>query len=346
MFALPFDETLSDNCFNEMQKERYEIFKSQDLEKGRFDIVFEIEEKKLHAHSFVLTSVSEYMHALLSERWTNKDEPVKIGTYSYDNFYQFLCFLYTGKCEVTNENVFKLVDMAEFFGVSSFKKFCDKVLTYQLCGEYGEELFTVENVEELTEFAFKYSLKEFVDSIREYFLNWGGIDEMFKSESFLAFKKPFIEFLVSVGRKDDKFFEGMYKWSENKVKKQNDVNDETFNLLEAVKAEMNTILPQIEFSMMSFKFMKDFVVEKGFLLSPAEFKQYFKCRQNRCYTESGLVEFIYELAEKQALQKQKMAPNDENFNTADSIKADLSEVLPIVKFHKINQEFLTDFVEQ
>uniref|UniRef100_A0AC35FVQ1 BTB domain-containing protein n=1 Tax=Panagrolaimus sp. PS1159 TaxID=55785 RepID=A0AC35FVQ1_9BILA len=248
------------------------------LKRDDFMLFLRLKRKKLHAHSFILTSVSKYMDAMLTDRWSKKNEVVKIESYSYDNFYQFLCFLYSGSCNVTNENIFKLVDVAEFFGVSSFKKFCDRVLSVAKNG--GKRFLTVENVEELTDLALKYSLKEFVDSIREYSRSDRG-NNMFKSESFLAFKKPFIEFLISVDRRDDIFFEAMYKWSENQVKKQNDVDVENFNLLEAVKAEMNKILPQIEFSKMSFDFMKNFVEQKDYLLAEMKSKEEFSLTSDK-----------------------------------------------------------------
>uniref|UniRef100_A0A914QKJ5 BTB domain-containing protein n=1 Tax=Panagrolaimus davidi TaxID=227884 RepID=A0A914QKJ5_9BILA len=170
MCAVWFNELLSHHFICEMQNERYQIFKSQDLEKGKFDVVFEVEGKKLYAIKFMLTSVSETMASMLSDRWLNKDEVVKIQTYSYDNFYQFLCFLYTGKCELTYENVFELVDMAEFYGVSSFKKYCDKeiVIMAKYGGEYGKKFLTVENVKEMMEFANNYSLEQYGYSLREF----------------------------------------------------------------------------------------------------------------------------------------------------------------------------------
>uniref|UniRef100_A0AC35FZ08 Uncharacterized protein n=1 Tax=Panagrolaimus sp. PS1159 TaxID=55785 RepID=A0AC35FZ08_9BILA len=53
---------------------------------------------------------------------------------------------------------------------------------------------------------------------------------------------------------------------------------------------------------------------------------------------------VHDLAEKQALQKQKKSSDGENFNIIDSIKADLSEVFKIVKFHKMKETFLMEFV--
>uniref|UniRef100_A0AC35FWH1 BTB domain-containing protein n=1 Tax=Panagrolaimus sp. PS1159 TaxID=55785 RepID=A0AC35FWH1_9BILA len=172
--------------FYEMHKERFEIFKSQNLENDCFDITFEIEGKKLHANKYTIISVSETLKSMLSDRWTKKDENVKIETYSYENFYEFLCFIYSGNCNITKENVFQLIDMAEFYGVSSFKMFCEKFLSTLE--------FTINNIEEMYEFADKYSLTKFMKSIKKYICQ--NYDEIrcFSKD----FKNSFIECLSTV----------------------------------------------------------------------------------------------------------------------------------------------------
>uniref|UniRef100_A0A914NZA3 BTB domain-containing protein n=1 Tax=Panagrolaimus davidi TaxID=227884 RepID=A0A914NZA3_9BILA len=326
----------------QLQCKRLEIFKLQDLEKGRFDVTFEIEGKKLHAHSFVLTSVSEYMDALLTDRWSKKDEVVKIESYTYDNFYHFLCFLYTGKWDLTpeNENYRVMIDMAEFYGVPLLKKYCDNLR------KDGIITFTVENIEEMFELCQKYSLKEFEYSLRNF------IDDNFnkinKTEKFNAFKKPFIQYLFGVERafilhekdsikvfnrvKEDEFFGAVYKWAENQVTKYESSNDNNFNLDDAIKVELNDFLPHIEFWKMTYDFLSDFVVEKGFILSPDELKKFFLSYRADCEYEEGPVYAAYRLANKQALKKQKLILDGQSFNVADSIKADLAEIIPQIKF--------------
>uniref|UniRef100_A0AC35FXB7 BTB domain-containing protein n=1 Tax=Panagrolaimus sp. PS1159 TaxID=55785 RepID=A0AC35FXB7_9BILA len=94
-----------------LQQERFKFFKSQNAETSNFDVTFEIGGKKLFAHRFILMPVSEYLNAMLSDRWSNKNEMIKIESFTYDNFYQFLCFFYSGSCDVTKENIFQLIDM-------------------------------------------------------------------------------------------------------------------------------------------------------------------------------------------------------------------------------------------
>uniref|UniRef100_A0A914QS09 BTB domain-containing protein n=1 Tax=Panagrolaimus davidi TaxID=227884 RepID=A0A914QS09_9BILA len=318
----PYDNSRFCEPIDYMQEERFNIFKSQDHENGHFDVTFEIDGKKLFANKFMLTSVSETLKAMLSDRWTKKDEAVKIEDYSYDNFYEFLHFLYTGSCDLTNENVFKLVDMAEYYGVSLLKEFCDESLK--------EMEYNFGNIEELLEFSEKYSMSKLKAAIK-HFVTY-NFKEVVSNKRFLSYKKPFVEFMSSFDYcSKEKIFEAVYKWTEHQVMKQTTDKNQKFDRLEAVKNKLITEFPHLLF-----------LVEKGFHLSPNELKDLYGRFHNR--DEDTKFKLIYEMAEKQALQEQKMSSDREKFNIVDSIKADLSEVLLIVKFYKMEQNFLINFV--
>uniref|UniRef100_A0A914QC93 BTB domain-containing protein n=1 Tax=Panagrolaimus davidi TaxID=227884 RepID=A0A914QC93_9BILA len=322
-----------------MQQERFKFFKSQDLEIGNFDVTFEIEGKKLFAHRFILIPVSEYMNAMLSDRWSNKDEIIKIESYSYDNFYQFLCFLYSGRCYITNENVFQLIDMSEFYGVSFFKDSCDKYF------RSNKGILTFENCEEMFDISQKYSLRKMEIALEVFICS--NFDEITKAEKLFSYEKPFMDFLSSINYSNEKVFEVVYKWTEHQImKRKKDASEnKNFDLLKVVKDELLLKFPKIyslDKTKMEFGFLMNFILEKGFLISPFEFKTLFTKPSH--LTEDDRFNFVYELAEKQALQKQKMSSDSENFNIVDSIKADLSEVFKIVKFIRMNVTFLMDFV--
>uniref|UniRef100_A0A914PWT4 BTB domain-containing protein n=1 Tax=Panagrolaimus davidi TaxID=227884 RepID=A0A914PWT4_9BILA len=310
-----------------MQQERFNIFKSQDHENGHFDVTFEINGKKLFANKFILTPVSETLKAMLSDRWSNKDEAVKIEDYSYDNFYEFLHFLYAGICDLTNENVFKLTDMAEYYGVPFLKEYCERFLS--------KIKYNVGNIEEMLEFAEKYSLDRMNGALQYFFSR--NLENVISNKRFLSYKKPFVEFLSTIDHcSKEKIFEAVYKWTEHQMMMQSTEKNQKFNFLEAVKNKLITEFPHVysfKSTKMSQKFLMDFLDE-------------LKDLYERFLIRSEFANFkqIYELAEKQALQKQKMSSEGENFNIVDSIKADLSEVLPIVKFYKMEQNFLTNFV--
>uniref|UniRef100_A0A914Q2H7 BTB domain-containing protein n=1 Tax=Panagrolaimus davidi TaxID=227884 RepID=A0A914Q2H7_9BILA len=336
-------DILSKDYAYKMQQERFEIFKSQDPDNGHFDITFEIEGKKLYANKFILTPCSETLKAMLSDRWSNKDESVKIEAYSYDNFYQFLTFLYTGSCKLTRENVFQLTDMAEFYAVPFLKEFCEKFLL-------GMNYY-VQNIEEMFEFAQKYSMEHMEDLIKKFVSS--NFEAIISSESLLSYKKPFMDVLASIIHYPwkGKIFEAIYKWVEHQVITQKDVEDESFNLLETVKTEfpvkdeLRETFPHIyslDKTKMSKYFLIDFMFEKGILLSPGEFRSIYQ-RIRRTWDGEFCFKYVYDLAEKQALQKQKMNPNN-SFNLADSVKILLSEVIPNVEFCKMNKTFVMDFI--
>uniref|UniRef100_A0A914Q3U9 BTB domain-containing protein n=1 Tax=Panagrolaimus davidi TaxID=227884 RepID=A0A914Q3U9_9BILA len=247
----------------QIQQERFEIFKSQDPENGHFDITFDIEGKKLHANKFILTPCSDTLKAMLSDRWTTtNDEAVKIEAYSYDNFYQFLTFLYTGSCKLTLENVFQLTDMAEFYAVPFLKEFCEN---FFLKMEYN-----VESIEEMFEFSKKYSMDYMEHTIKKFVDT--NFEEILSSESLLSYKKPFMDVLASIIHYPWKektyeaviIFTYIYKWIEH----QGDVEDESFYLHETAKTEFREKFPQI-FSIdeaeMDYGFLKDFFVAKGII---------------------------------------------------------------------------------
>uniref|UniRef100_A0AC34G2N8 BTB domain-containing protein n=1 Tax=Panagrolaimus sp. ES5 TaxID=591445 RepID=A0AC34G2N8_9BILA len=255
-------EILFNECRTTMQKQRLEIFKQQDLENGRFDVTFEIEGKILHAHQFTITSVSETMDAWLSNRWTSKDEIIKIQDYSYDNFYEFLRFLYISDCNLTEKNVFQMVDMAEFYGVQCLKDVCDKFLS---------ECVTLKNAEELFEFAQKYSLPILRKYIRLFFVT--RIEEVCNSEVFISFKKAFVKYLFAYPLKQYKheynmgaMFKGTYELAKKQsLKKQELFPVENFNLDNSIKANLVDVFPYVELSKMSTEFLLKFVVANGII---------------------------------------------------------------------------------
>uniref|UniRef100_A0A914PZA1 BTB domain-containing protein n=1 Tax=Panagrolaimus davidi TaxID=227884 RepID=A0A914PZA1_9BILA len=115
--------------------ERLEIFKSQDQENGYFDLKFEVEGKPIYAHKFMLASVSDVFKRMISDIW-NKKETIEITTNSYNDFYEFLTFVYSGNCKLNDENIFTMVDLSEFYQVKELQQKCDGYLSQK---EYTKE---------------------------------------------------------------------------------------------------------------------------------------------------------------------------------------------------------------
>uniref|UniRef100_A0A914P983 BTB domain-containing protein n=1 Tax=Panagrolaimus davidi TaxID=227884 RepID=A0A914P983_9BILA len=331
----------SEPFVNKILQERFKTFILQDPANEHFDVTFEIEGRKLYANKLILISASETMASMLSDRWKKKDEVVKIETYSYDNFYEFLRFIYTGGCNLTNENVFKLVDMAEFYAVQFLKELCH---TFLLKMEYN-----VERIEEMVEFYEKYSLDSMKGALKVFVRC--NLDKIVSRKRILSSGKLFVEFMSLNNQYSQKekesVFEAVYKWTENQVLKQKDAEDENINLFEAVKDELSVAFPHIyamDKSAMNYNFLMNFIVRKGFFLSPNELKILYERYRMNSLIEDICFRTVFNLAEKQALQRQKLASDGENFNLIDSIKADLSEVIKIAKFYQMQNSFLMDFV--
>uniref|UniRef100_A0A914PMS1 BTB domain-containing protein n=1 Tax=Panagrolaimus davidi TaxID=227884 RepID=A0A914PMS1_9BILA len=162
-----------------MHQERFNVFKSQDPENEHFDVAFKIKGKTILANKLLLTSASEYMNVLLSDRWTRNGEAVKIDDYCYDDFCQFLCFIYTGYCKLNDENIFQLTDISECYGIPLLKEFCDKFLS--------KMQYSVKRIDKLVKFCQKYSMTKMEAVLKDYIcLNF---DAIISTKEFLSYEK-------------------------------------------------------------------------------------------------------------------------------------------------------------
>uniref|UniRef100_A0A914YQ63 Uncharacterized protein n=1 Tax=Panagrolaimus superbus TaxID=310955 RepID=A0A914YQ63_9BILA len=231
-----------------------------------------------------------------------------------------------------------MTDMAEFYGVQCLKELCDEFL--------AKKEKTVETIDELFDFARKYSLPKFRNSVRSFF--WNHYEIMCKSDAFISFEKPFVAYLLAVDislYKKEILFEGIYKWAEHRVLKDQAVEgDENFKFHKAVEAELSTFLPKFKISQMDFDFLKDFVAEKGFLLSAAKLSHLFLIHNSK-NRWGATFKKTYELAEKQAMKKQEMCPK-KNFILRDAVNAYLVDVMPNVKFSSMSLSSLHFAVEK
>uniref|UniRef100_A0A914PZ77 BTB domain-containing protein n=1 Tax=Panagrolaimus davidi TaxID=227884 RepID=A0A914PZ77_9BILA len=170
------------NVFD-MQLQKFELFKAQDVKTGHFDVIFEVDGKRIFANKFILTS-SEPLTSMLSDRWFNKDvEAVKIEAYSYDDFYQFLY-------------------VSEFYGIAILKGFCDEWLSKR------KEDINEKNVYEFIEIAHQYSLKELLGTLERLFIR--NLDVFLGDDLFLNVKKDVIELLLKFSKiQEEEFFEAV-----------------------------------------------------------------------------------------------------------------------------------------
>uniref|UniRef100_A0A914P5D6 BTB domain-containing protein n=1 Tax=Panagrolaimus davidi TaxID=227884 RepID=A0A914P5D6_9BILA len=237
----------------------------------------------------MLATISDVFKGMISDIW-NKKETIEITTNSYNDFYEFLTFLYSGNCKLNDENIFVMIDLSEFYQITELKKKCDKYLS--------QKEYTKENTLVFFETLSNYSLPLFEKVISKS-MKENGIN-LVESDGFLETSKSTVEKIVRFEDRfvsEEKLFEKIYEWAENRAKnKQSELNEEDsrdvkpieddatakkekatqtfiFNMNDSIKAELIETLPFIKFNKMNTNFLIDFVVVKGFLFSYKELSE-------------------------------------------------------------------------
>uniref|UniRef100_A0AC34GNL4 BTB domain-containing protein n=1 Tax=Panagrolaimus sp. ES5 TaxID=591445 RepID=A0AC34GNL4_9BILA len=240
-----------------MQLQKMDLFIAQDMETGHFDVTFEVDKKLIYAHKFNLCSASEVFQRQFSKRWSKKaeqNETIKIEHYGYEEFWQFLCFIYSGTCALSNETVFSIAGMAEFYGIPTLKEYCDVFLSKL------ENDIDMINIFEKADFAQSYSLSKYLKSLKRFICQ--NLDALIKADDFFFYEKSFIEILVTVDRNydEEQFFVKVYHWALQQANlKKEAAESEEFNLDLAIKNELRGIICHIKFSRMNLQFLLDFI---------------------------------------------------------------------------------------
>uniref|UniRef100_A0AC34FKA3 BTB domain-containing protein n=1 Tax=Panagrolaimus sp. ES5 TaxID=591445 RepID=A0AC34FKA3_9BILA len=245
-----------DNLYK-LHMERIEAFKAQNSENEDFDVVFDFNGKKLYANKFTLCPVSTTFKSMLSDRWKKPGEPIEIKDYKFEDFKEFLTFIYSGDCELTDENVFAMVDMAEFYNIVVFKEICEEYLT--------KMKLDLVNVYPLIDLVYKYSLLKLKKYVHGFFgTNMRTISE---SNLFQNLEKAVLKDIVLSNQglsRQEEMFEAVFKWAEIRVK-ENNTNQESITLNEAIKQEFSQFVPLFDFQKMSDVFFIKFVVKRASL---------------------------------------------------------------------------------
>uniref|UniRef100_A0A914PQL0 BTB domain-containing protein n=1 Tax=Panagrolaimus davidi TaxID=227884 RepID=A0A914PQL0_9BILA len=165
---------------SELQMKRLKIFKEQNPETGAFDVVFDIDGKNLYAHQFMLCPVSSTFTSMLSHRKSN--EPIQIKNHFYYHFKEFLTFFYSGKCELTETNIESMINMAQFYCVEELKVICE---------EYLFEELDFENIYQMLQASYKYSLKFLKQHVYKFIST--TFFRFLKSFEFYGLEKPIVK---------------------------------------------------------------------------------------------------------------------------------------------------------
>uniref|UniRef100_A0A914PMR7 BTB domain-containing protein n=1 Tax=Panagrolaimus davidi TaxID=227884 RepID=A0A914PMR7_9BILA len=241
----------STDFLSEVQRQYGVAFKSQNP--NLFDVVFEIGGKKLYVDKLRLSIISTTFESMLSDRWTSKNNIIPIKDYKFDDFKEFLSFIYSGKCNLNDSNIMAILDMAEFYQIKHLKELCDKYLSNV------EIKFT--NVFIFMEISNRYLMKQIKKPLQD-FINQ-NFSDLIKSYQFLnSNKAAFKEFVPYDFIKLEEIFQAVYEWAEVQVvKKQKESNDKNFNMNDAIKTQLTEVFPNIPFKKMEFRFFNTLAIK-------------------------------------------------------------------------------------
>uniref|UniRef100_A0AC34F3L6 BTB domain-containing protein n=1 Tax=Panagrolaimus sp. ES5 TaxID=591445 RepID=A0AC34F3L6_9BILA len=134
---------------------------------------------------------------MFSEKWTSKDEPIELNQYSYENYKELLTFIYSGTCELNDNNIISIVDMAEMYEIIDLKEYCDD--------NFPSQNFDNTNVFNWIEFANKYSLTKLNEDLEEFvkpqFCELLESDQFFLSNKFVI--EGFVKYAGDLGQAEN-----------------------------------------------------------------------------------------------------------------------------------------------
>ena len=133
--------------------------------------------------------------------WATKD-PIPITGHSYEDFKEFLTYLYLGCCKIDHKNVMALVDLAESYDVKLLKGKCDRFLM-------GTEP-SLDTVLKIYESLKLYSLEDSLQNYSSFIAS--HCDELLQSAQFLNAKKETVLDIVQMEQmtvKEEALFEAV-----------------------------------------------------------------------------------------------------------------------------------------
>jgi protein-L-isoaspartate(D-aspartate) O-methyltransferase len=152
------------------------------------DVKFSVEEELISAHKMVLVAQSEHFRQMITGCFKEShDGVIKIFDCSPDTFSEVLLFLYTGKCNISEENCFSILEQANFFQLSRLIAMCE-IFWYErinvenagTCLAFANHF----NATQLSHFAMEYIFKNVYDVTKSQ--AWKELDIDLISEVLIA----------------------------------------------------------------------------------------------------------------------------------------------------------------
>ena len=144
---------------------------------GRYsDVTLKIsQERRLQVHRVVLASFSPYFEALLGKNWDDGEkEQIEILGFDENAVSDLIEFAYSGKIDISKDNVQTLLDASSYLQIEFVKKSCGDFLKGAIDEKTCPSIWQLADVftlEELREEAKKYALQHFTEvSKKEEFL--------------------------------------------------------------------------------------------------------------------------------------------------------------------------------
>ncbi len=125
---------------------------------------------KIEAHRVVLSSASDYFRIMFSTDFKESSQSeVDLPKTDFCTMESLITFMYTGKISVINENIEKVIEAANFFGMTKLVKQCVDVIKPEI---------NVQNAIEILEFAEHISNEDLKAFAKKYFIE--NFDEISK----------------------------------------------------------------------------------------------------------------------------------------------------------------------
>ena len=177
------------------------------------DVKFLVNSQTIPAHRFVLIANSSVFFAMFNGPLAEVSGTVAITDCEReDDFIQFLRFLYTEECDLTWENVFKILYFSKKYLISSLAKHCERFLSQQI---------QLDKVLPILQQAIMFDELELKDRCLQYLCP--NISKLVVTEAFIGLEHHVLTLIIKQDQlkiSEVDLFKAVEKWCENQVNKR------------------------------------------------------------------------------------------------------------------------------
>eukprot|EP01129_Flabellula_baltica_P004454 TRINITY_DN1549_c0_g1_i2.p1 TRINITY_DN1549_c0_g1~~TRINITY_DN1549_c0_g1_i2.p1 ORF type:complete len:403 (+),score=81.96 TRINITY_DN1549_c0_g1_i2:286-1494(+) len=157
------------------------------------DIEFSCEGRTIYAHKFILQLRSEHFRCLFSSGLRESfSGVVDVTDFSYQDFMEVIKFIYTGECDINEDNCSELIRASDYFQLDRLKAQCEY---------FWYRDISTENAGHLLAFAERYNALQLRNYTLEFIFE--NINEVVKSESWKEIDQETLTYILveSVSRR-------------------------------------------------------------------------------------------------------------------------------------------------